>query len=239
MPTTITTTTIHTTAITVFILLFCAIGHNTASAMGPCGDINGTVFYENFMSPSHQAYVEGKNAGEYGEMTTYSAPLLMTNDPNATIVGHAAGYCITVAKATDEVLRTQLCDVTFQVKSGPFAGSTLAQQGEYYYCPTNLTNPIIANLAKQYNCPTELPENYGAYGSQVGNGRYTITGGTGCFAGISGYVYELETTNPSIWGEMIIVDDHHTSSSFSTKPTTIMVTFSTVTIAASFIVAYL
>ena len=44
---------------------------------------------------------------------------------------------------------------------------------------------------------------YGTFGSQVGDGSYTITGGTGCFAGAVGVQFEKKTENPNVWEEVI------------------------------------
>ena len=146
-----------------------------------------------YVTDSKGGYISETNGpGKwYGDATTWYAPLREVNDVTADIVGWAFGYCVTVAllEGTDceeqSCLRTQLCISNFKWDAGPLAGSSIAMQGPYWY---EREDPNVS---------------YGTFGSQVGDGSYTITGGTGCFAGAVGVQFEKKTENPNVWEEVI------------------------------------
>jgi hypothetical protein len=99
-----------------------------------------------------------------GDFSTFGTRKLWSGLPlsklDNTTVGASLGSCTVIAEALDAQAAEALCSLQYHFTSGSLAGSTLASTGIYK-------------------------------GSQTsGIGEYTITSGTGCFAGSQGLILQ-------------------------------------------------
>ena len=95
-------------------------------------------------------------------------PLLLTSTGDQ--VGTASGTCTVIAEADETGFATYLCTLTYEWTSGNLEGSTLVAEGLY-------RGGSVDGIAS-------------------GNGQYTVTGGTGCFAGESGSISQTALPDP-------------------------------------------